>query len=437
MRFLIILLSKLLYYFEKIFGRDTSLPGKIALKLDNMILRKIKLPDNIIIVTGSNGKSSTVEMINAVLINAGFSVGCNLDTSNKIEKITTMILKNANLNGVIKKDVLLLECDEENIALLLQYIKPKYLVITNLFRNQLTKYGHPENIFNSISKALTQDIQLILNADDPLSALLGFKRDKVIFFGINKTNLSKKENTSMYLDGKYCPNCKELMHYDYFHFHHIGGYQCKKCGFSRKSPHYAITSLDLKKNQMVINKKHNISTKIESIIHAYNILATYAIARVFGVDDNYIIRVLTNNSFEDKYKQQIKINGQDAICLLAKDENPVSYEQALKYIAEQKEDCTVALILDRLCEKDNKKDTSWIWDTNFEMLNTQFVKKIIVVGEYANDLAMRLQDTSIEINKVKIVADITKMKSMLKEESIGKVFIISCLVDKANLISGR
>ena len=112
MKSIIILISKFIYWIGKLVGKGSSLPGQIALKLDKNILKKIKLPDNIIVVTGSNGKTSTVEMIYKVLTNAGFSVGCNLEGSNQTEGVTTMILNNSSLSGVVDKDVLVIESDE-------------------------------------------------------------------------------------------------------------------------------------------------------------------------------------------------------------------------------------------------------------------------------------------------------------------------------------
>ncbi|MBQ9314647.1 MAG: hypothetical protein IJ220_06645 [Clostridia bacterium] len=242
MKMIIILLSKFLYFFGKIFGKNMSLPGKLALKMDSLILKKIKLPGNIIMVTGSNGKTSTTEMISKILISAGFSVCCNFDSNNQIEENITTILKNTTINGTLKKDVLLIQCDESSVSQIIKNIKPKYLVITNIYRQKLRKNGHPELVYDHLNKVLTQDIHLILNTDDPLSSLYGYKRENVTYFGVNKNSLSNINNISRYDDTKYCPNCKSAMQYKYYHFNHIGCYQCEKCGHSRKEPNYEVTN---------------------------------------------------------------------------------------------------------------------------------------------------------------------------------------------------
>ena len=171
MKTIIILINKFLYWIGKLIGKGSSMPGKIALKLDKNILKKIKLPDNIVVVTGSNGKTSTVEMINSVLTENGYSVACNIEGSNQTEGVTTMILNNCNLQGEVKKDVLLIESDERYLRHTLKFFRPKYLVVTNLYRDQMTRNGHPELIYDIIKEAVTDDIHLILNTDDPLSSL--------------------------------------------------------------------------------------------------------------------------------------------------------------------------------------------------------------------------------------------------------------------------
>ena len=135
----IIILAKILYFIGKLIGKGSSMPGQIALKLDKNILKKIKLPEDIIVVTGSNGKTSTTELICSILEKNGYSVGCNKEGSNQTEGVTTMILNACNLKGEVKKDVLVIESDERYTRHTLKYFEPKYLVVTNLYRDQMTR----------------------------------------------------------------------------------------------------------------------------------------------------------------------------------------------------------------------------------------------------------------------------------------------------------
>lgn len=246
MKMLVIVLSKIIYFIGKCVKKGSSLPGKIALKLDKNILSKIELPKNIIMVTGSNGKTSTTEMIYSIFKENGYNVGCNKEGSNQIEGVTTMILNSCNLRGKVKRDVLVIESDERYLKYTTKYIKPTHLVVTNLYRDQMTRNGHPELIYEDIKEAITDDVHLILNTDDPLSSLYGYKRENVTYIGINENELDTKENTSVYDDGKYCPNCKQSLEYDYHHFAHIGKYHCANCGHARQEPQFAVTSINLR-----------------------------------------------------------------------------------------------------------------------------------------------------------------------------------------------
>ena len=198
----IIILNKIIYKLGKILKKGSSKPGQVALKLDKDILAKVTLPENVIVVTGSNGKTSTTELIYNVLNDNGYSVGCNLEGSNQTEGVTTMILNNCNLKGEVDKDVLVIESDERYLRHTLKFFKPKYLIVTNLYRDQMTRNGHPELIYDIIKEAISDGVHLILNTDDPLSSLYGYKRDAVTYFGMNETGLSTKENTSVYDDRK-------------------------------------------------------------------------------------------------------------------------------------------------------------------------------------------------------------------------------------------
>ena len=139
--FLAIVVCKLLRFIGKLVGKGSSLPGQYALKICPDVLGRVKLPPLVIAVTGSNGKTSTVEMIAAVLRAAGKDVVYNAEGSNQIEGVTTLILSRSTLTGKVRGDVLLLESDERYARLTFRYFHPTHFVITNLYRDQLT--GHP------------------------------------------------------------------------------------------------------------------------------------------------------------------------------------------------------------------------------------------------------------------------------------------------------
>ncbi|MEG2485065.1 MAG: MurT ligase domain-containing protein [Clostridia bacterium] len=432
---LIIILSKIMYVALKIIGKGSSLPGQIALKLDKNILKKLTLPKNIIAVTGSNGKTSTVEMICKVFKDAGMSVGCNIEGSNQIEGVTTMLLNSCSLKGVVDKDVLVIESDERYARHTFKYFKPSHLVVTNLYRDQLTRNGHPELIYDIINEALDKKIHLVLNTDDPLSSMYGYGRDNVTYFGMAENKLSKKENTSVYNDGKYCPNCKKELTYAFYHYNHIGTYTCKSCGHKRMDPSYEITGLNLKKGIVKINDKYTLNISLRSIYAAYNMLATFAVTNLLGVKEKKIVTSLNNYTMQNDRVQTFKIGKHSGMLLTSKHENSISYNQSIAYVANLETDSTVVLIIDAISRKYFTSETSWVWDIDFEELNKKHIKKIVLAGKYAWDLANRLEYTDIDKSKIEIKQDLAQMMEFVNKKSVGDIFVITCFSDRMKFMN--
>ncbi len=187
--FLAAVVCRLLRFIGRLVGKGSSLPGKYALKICPDVLGRVKLPPCVIAVTGSNGKTSTVEMIAAVLRADGKTVVYNEEGSNQIEGVTTLILCNSTLGGKMTADVLLLESDERYARRSFRWFHPTHFVITNLYRDQLTRNGSPEWVYDAILPALHPDTTLVLNADDPLVSCFARGRGRVKWFGLDGIQL--------------------------------------------------------------------------------------------------------------------------------------------------------------------------------------------------------------------------------------------------------
>lgn len=432
---LIIFLNKLMYKIGKVLKKGSSKPGQISLKLDKNILSKVNLPEDIIVVTGSNGKTSTTELIYNILKDNGYSVGCNLEGSNQTEGVTTMILNNCNLKGEVTKDVLVIESDERYLRHTLKFFKPKYLIVTNLYRDQMTRNGHPELIYDIINEAISDDIHLILNTDDPLVSLYGYQKEKVTYFGMNKNELSSIENTSAYDDGKYCPNCKKQMKYDYYNYSHIGSYKCENCGHERKDPDYAITALDLKSGEVKINDKYKLTIGLRSVYSAYNALAAFAVTSMMGVKAENIINTLNDYIMKNDRVQTFNINDHEGMLLTSKHENSISYNQSISYVVKEDKPCTVIFIVDAVSRKYFTSETSWLWDIDFEKINSNCVKKVIIAGKYYHDLVARFTYSDVDMDKVIISKDLDMMMQDVKENAVGNIYVITCFSDRMKFMN--
>ncbi|MBQ6478847.1 MAG: DUF1727 domain-containing protein [Erysipelotrichaceae bacterium] len=432
---LAILICKLAKAIGKRFGHGSSLPGKIALKICPDVLSRIQMPECVIAVTGSNGKTSTVEMIRSILERSGKSVACNTEGSNQIEGAATLILCNSTNAGVFRKDILLLEVDERYAKYIFKYFAPTYYVINNLYRDQMTRNGHPEYVLEDIRKSLREETKLILNADDPLVSSLAVSNGKsAVYFGINDNQYVTEECDSLYDDGYYCPVCHSRMIYDYRHFAHVGSYRCLNCGFRRNEPDFAITSISLEKGKLTINKRCHLDMAFRSIYNAYNVLAAFSVASLAGVKEEVICDALNNYLIRNGRIVRFRLGDKEGTLLISKHENTISYNRNLDYVANYSNAVTLLLIIDDISRKYFTSDTSWLWDISFEILRSDNVKKVIVAGKYISDVAVRLESAGIDMEKVVLRRSIETAVSCLRFKSEGDLFVMTCFSDVAKFL---
>ena len=414
-KFLAIVVCKLGRFVGKLVGKGSSMPGKFALKICPDILRRVQLPPHIIAVTGSNGKTSTVEMIATVLRGQGKNVIYNAEGSNQVEGVTTLILTHATLGGKVNADVLLLESDERYAAHSFKYFHPTEFVITNLYRDQLTRNGHPESVFDAILPAIHPDTELILNGDDPLSSCFAIGHEKVKWFGLNHCATDTEAPTGVYHDGAYCPVCHAPMEYEYVHYNHIGAYRCTSCGHARPDPDYAATELDLQNGKLILDGQFTVALAFRSIYNVYTILAAYAACRECGVEGAAIADTLSSYILKNGRMQTFTLGQHHGILLTSKHENSIAYDTNLRYIASANEDCTVLIIVDAVSRKYFTSETSWLWDIDFDQLNVPHVKRVILSGLYRNDLAERFSFTALPAEKWSVQPDIAAAAKELAE----------------------
>ena len=433
-KFLAILVCRLIRVVGGFFGKGTSLPGKYALKLCPDILARIQKPKMIVAVTGSNGKTSTVEMIASVLKASGKTVAYNAEGSNQIEGVTTMILNSCTLGGKMKQDVLLIESDERYTKYTFRWFHPTHYVITNLYRDQLTRNGHPQWVFDAIKESVFDDTTLILNADDPTVSLFGQGRENVLWFGLDHSSVDTEEFSGAYNDGLYCPVCGKPMHYDYYHFNHVGKYHCDACGFKRHDTDYTVTDVDLENSKITVNGKDEIKLAFRSIYNIYNILAAYTVCTLLGIPGEKIASLVSNYILKNGRYIEFTLGGHPGIFLISKHENSISYDLSFKFAMAQKTPCSIVIIVDAVSRKYFTSETSWLWDINFERLDQPQVESIYLCGKYCNDLAARFSFTNIPQEKLKVFEDIDAACADLREHGSQQLYAVTCFSDKDKLM---
>ena len=434
-KFLAIVVCKLGRFVGKLVGKGSSMPGKVALKICPDILRRVQLPPHIIAVTGSNGKTSTVEMIAAILRADGKNVVYNEEGSNQIEGVATLVLTHATMGGKVKADVLLIESDERYAAHSFKFFHPTEFVVTNLYRDQLTRNGHPEWVYDAILPAIHPETELILNADDPLSSCFARGHEKVKWFGLDKCSISTDAPTGVYHDGAYCPVCRAPMEYDYVHYNHIGAYRCARCGHAKPAADYTATAVDLENGVLTIDGGVTIQLAFRSIYNVYNILAAYAACRQVGAAPDTIAGVINNYILKNGRMQKFTLGEHHGTLLTSKHENSIAYDTNLRYIAASKADCAVLVIVDAVSRKYFTSETSWLWDIDFDQLAKPHVKRIILSGRYCNDLAERFSFTGISPDIWSVQPDIAAAAEELKAQGSEDLYVVTCFSDRDKLLA--
>ncbi len=436
MKAIIIILTKLLSFVGRLIGKGTSLPGKIALKLCPTILSKLTLPKDVIAVTGSNGKTSTVEMIAYILNAAGKKVVYNKEGSNQIEGVATLLLCNSSLSGKVKGDAVILESDERYARHTFKYIKPTCFAVTNLYRDQLTRNAHPYRIFDILQDAvdLVPDATLLLNADDPIVRGFGKNRDNAIYFGMAQNEYSTPDTDGVYNDCFYCPCCKKPMDYAFFHYAHLGSYECKGCGYSRPDTAYTVDSADLNEGEIAVNG-NKIKLAFASRYNVYNLCAAFAAANIAGADGKVIAEAMSDFVMKNGRIVTFKAGENQGLLFTSKHENSTSYNQSLEYVCNRREPCDLYVIVDAISRKYYTAETSWLWDIAFEKLAKSNVKRVTLCGSYAYDLAVRFSIMDLGDIQVVVQPDLDLMAKQMADMSGMDLYVITCFSDKDKLFS--
>ncbi len=423
MKYLALIVGKVVAFLLKILGRHGgSFPGQVALIFSKDILRHFKYPKTTILVTGTNGKTSTANMIAEGFRKAGYDVVSNSRGDNIIYGISSLLMKNSGFDFKVRADVLVLEVDELTLAKQLKNIDATDVVITNFFRDQLDRVGEMESIILKMADALKgYRRKLYLNEDDPNVKRLMYdaKYADIISFGVEKLEGASEVNNEA-KEGKFCPKCSLELLYDYYHYSHIGKYNCSSCDFDWKRPDYVIDAVhggdfvfDLLDKDSV---KHSFKYNINADYHLYNMASASAVFLEYSIADEVIDDVFYHFKLGIGRMEYIEIAGEKVLLNLVK--NPTGMNEIIKYIGNRSAEKSLMFILN-----DNDQDgtdTSWIWDAHFERVGK--LSHVILSGKRAYEAALRFKVAGIKADLI-VEKDINKAIDILMDSSNEKYVI--------------
>lgn len=421
-------LAKLSVVVLKTIKRDaTQLPGRIAITLCPNFLEQIGKPKTIIAVTGTNGKTTVCNMIEDCLKENGYDFVDNQLGSNTNSGIASTFIKGANLKGNQKKDFAVFEIDERSSIRVYPYVKPTYLICTNLFRDSLMRNAHTEFISNMLTTNIPKETKLILNGDDLIVANLAPGNNR-IYFGINRipTDTDKCENIAR--DIIVCPKCNSKLEYEFVRYNHIGRAHCTKCDFKSPEIDYEVQKID--NENMVMTVKHNqIEEQYDlinnNIINIYNMLATITLLKQLGLTQEQINQTLKKQKIVDtRYSKEI-VKNIEVVTQLSKGMNPIACSRAFDYVRKEKGNKAVFILLDDLHEAAHgSENIAWHYDTDYEFLKDDSIKQILTAGARYLDTKVRMEMADLDMNKVVCQRDELSLVDKLNLKGIDKVFIL-------------
>lgn len=408
---------------KKFTSGGSSLPGKLATKIDPNILQELGRDYEVVIITGTNGKTVTTALTVNILRQQFDHVMTNETGSNMLQGVVSTFIQDSG-NKTAGRKIAVLEVDEASVRHVTEYIKPVMILATNIFRDQMDRYGEIYTTYKLILEgaAKSPETLLMMNGDAPI-----FNSQETVnprqYFGFGNTNQEADMLAENNTDGVICPNCEHVLHYHAITYSNLGDYFCPNCGFSRPeltcqvdkiielTPETASFAID----------GHDFDIPVAGLYNVYNALAAYAIGRHFGVEPAAIAQGLHGAKRIFGRQETIIIDDKDVRINLIK--NPVGLNQIIELVGLEKEPFTLITVLN-----DNDadgRDISWIWDGNFEKLAGMPIQSTFVSGIRQTDLAERLKVAGFNPDTLTPLADSKAIIEAIKTAPTQKVYILT------------
>lgn len=400
-------------YGSKFLGRSgSSLPGKVALNVYPGTLRALaaQADQGVILVTGTNGKTTTNNMLARVLREAGWRVICNREGANLITGVTTAFLRAAAPTGRLKFDWAVLEVDEASFPAVAAAVNPRLVVVTNFFRDQLDRYGELDKTVALIRGALERlpDARLVLNADDPLVAQFGRLGLPTVFYGL-APHARVVESRYSAREARFCPLCGAALNYAFYHYSQLGLFRCPGCGFRRPEP--AVEGLRARYQGDGVacdvrweDWEFELELPTQGFYNLYNALAGFAAGTVLGASPEQVVAGLKRYEPATGRLQRFRYRDKPVFLTLVK--NPAGFNEALNLLRTDlgAKDVFIA-VNDNVADG---RDISWLWDVDFEILEAlqDRVTGFVCSGLRAAEVGVRLKYAGVDPTGITVESDL-------------------------------
>ena len=407
----------------RLLGRGgTALPGKAALKVCPDLLARLAGQVDTVMVTGTNGKTTTSGMLRHILRETGVPCFSNRTGANLMSGITAEFVANASLTGRPRKKLAVIECDEGIFAQAARAIRPRAVAVTNLFRDQLDRYGEVTYTRNSILTGLAAapDAVLCLNADCSLTATLALEvPNRVLFYGVDVPG--PEADGAAPSDAPYCLHCRTKYVYTRRTYAHLGDWSCPSCGRKRPEPAFcAVAALPAEEGGTMVTLRTPegelpFRLALPALYNVYNALAALTVCSAMGWDVAECARTLSSFGAVFGRMESLRVGNTPVEIVLVK--NPAGCDRALEYLAGVPGDC-----LPVFCLNDNiadGTDVSWIWDAGYErLLQARDFARVCVYGTRAQDMRVRLKYAGLDDGRIAVLDTADALAETVRASSL-------------------
>lgn len=413
----------------RILGRNaTFLPGRLALKIDPNFLGGLKMAPKVIVVTGTNGKTTVSNLVASILKRNGYSVTNNSLGSNVQGGIAATLLEDADLLGRSKKEVAVLEVDERSSLLVHPYIQPDFLLCNNIMRDSHRRNAHTGFISFIINKALPEKTQVVLNGDDLICASLAPQCKNRTYFG-NDAEAPQEFQEPFVKDIVYCPHCGAKLESHYLRYNHIGRMYCPQCGFGDLDRAFRVLSLDRENQTVTIScdgKEEIFPLLNDNIINIYNTCAAVALLTRFGLTADQIRKGLAGNAIVRSRFDRV-VSGEHTITMqMAKGMNPIACTRAFHYAASsQGQNKAVIILIDD--KRENSGDTEpvcWHYDCDYSILADSSISQVIFAGPRCKDHLLRALIAGVPQENIRLTPSYTGGPEVTDLEQSKDIFVL-------------
>jgi lipid II isoglutaminyl synthase (glutamine-hydrolysing) len=427
-------------------GGGTSLPGKVLMRLEPHAIGELaaRLPRGSVVISATNGKTTTAAMAASVLEQAGIALVHNRAGANMAGGVASTLLAASRPGATIDGELGLFEVDEFWLDRIGPELEPRAILLGNLFRDQLDRYGELETIADrwaALVAALTGRAQLALNADDPLIADLGRERPGVTYFGVEDPSMAMPEMQHA-SDSKHCRRCGAAYVYEAIYFGHLGRYRCPSCGQQRPQPSVAAEQIELdgtRSASFTLRAPAGsvaVSLPLPGLYNVYNALGAAALCLALGVSLDAVAAGLGRVTAAFGRAERIRIGDVELSILLVK--NPAGANEILRTLVLERAPLDVLGILnDRTADG---RDVSWIWDADFEIL-APHLRRATCAGTRAGELALRLKYAGVPADRLHVVPSVPgALDQALASTGEGRLFALptyTALLELRDQLAGR